>query len=181
MTFTPGKSFENWMSVAGGGGGGFGNLNFAWVVWGISTGSVKSFQYNTRVSLEELQVKSLLIPVDDCVWWAKAKAKTLFYNQSIQCHSHKPAAFLVVPGDTSTDSLQDLESDGDNLADACLGSSGVDTGLSSTVTFAHISEELVPPSLMATLFNIDSQSFLACSVSQAKVKAPCLLHSTING
>ena len=148
-------------------------------MWGISTGSVKSFQYNTRVSLEELQVKSLLIPADDCVWWAKAK--TLFYNQSIQCHSHKPAAFLVVPGDTSTDSLQDLESDGDNLADACLGSSGVDTGLSSTVTFAHISEELVPLSLMATLFNIDSQSFLACSVSQAKVKAPCLLHSTING
>ena len=81
MTFTPGKSFENWMSVAGGGGGVLGNLNFAWVVWGISTGSVKSFQYNTRVSLEELQVKSLLIPVDDCVWWAKAKVKTLFYNQ----------------------------------------------------------------------------------------------------
>ena len=54
MTFTPGKSFENWMSVAGGGGGGLGNLNFAGVVWGISTGSVKSFQYNTRVSLEEL-------------------------------------------------------------------------------------------------------------------------------
>ena len=179
MKFTPGKSFENWMSVARGGGGGLGNFKFAWGVWGISTGSVKSFQYNTRVSLEELQVKSLLIPADDCVWWAKAK--TLFYNQSIQCHSHKPAAFLVVPGDTSTDSLQDLESDGDNLADACLGSSGVDTGLSSTVTFAHISEELVPPSLMATLFNIDSQSFLACSVSQAKVKAPCLLHSTING
>ena len=26
MTFTPGKSFENWMSVAGGGGGGFGKF-----------------------------------------------------------------------------------------------------------------------------------------------------------
>ena len=34
MTFTPGKSFENWMSVAGGGGG-LGNLNFAWGGGGI--------------------------------------------------------------------------------------------------------------------------------------------------
>ena len=42
MTFTPGKSFENWMSVAGGGGGVFGKFE-------LCLGGVGHFKWKCQV------------------------------------------------------------------------------------------------------------------------------------
>ena len=75
----------------------------------------------------------------------------------------------------------DFECTLDRSEVARLCSSGVDEGLSPLGTCAHISEELVPPTLTTTLFIASNQSFVTFSVSQAKVMAPCLLHTIIIG
>ena len=91
-------------------------------------------------------------------------------------------AVLALPCEASGPKLwHDLERTLDRSEIARLCSSGVDVGLSSLGMCAHMSEELVPPTLTTTLFIAPNQSFVALSLSQAKVMAPCLLHTIIIG